>query len=386
MPRFITTAIFIFIALFNQSAMANPALDVPAIRLQAKSFILIDALTNEVLAEEKSDQSMPPASLTKLMTLYLVAEMIANGDLTLDEKVKISNKAWKTGGSRMFIEVGKLVQVEDLIKGVAVVSGNDASIALAEHIAGSEKNFVTLMNEKAKELGMSESNFTNATGLPNKNLYSSSSDIALLARALITNFPDFYTKYYSQKKFSYNNIDQLNRNKLLWVSNLKVDGLKTGRTDEAGFNLAVSAVKDDMRLIAVIFGTSSENARSREGEKLLRWGFRYFRRYHLYDPLTTLTSNRIWMGSQDTINLGVKNAVNMIVSRTKEYQVSVRIQISEYLRAPVEVGQKVGDLVVYNGQDEYGRYPLIALETVEQGDIFSRWMDWLGMHLKRLLG
>lgn len=379
------TAIIVF-AFLSQAATANPALDVPALRVQAKSFILIDSLSNQVLAESTSDESMPPASLTKLMTLYLVAEALAEGKLTIDEEVKISSKAWKTGGSRMFIEVGKRVQVEKLIKGVAIVSGNDASVALAEHIAGSEERFVELMNNKAAALGMDESSFTNVTGLPHKNLYSSSSDIALLARSLIRKFPNFYQKYYSQKKFSYNGIDQLNRNKLLWATAFKVDGLKTGRTDEAGYNLAVSAVKNDMRLIAVIFGASSENLRSREGEKILSWGFRYFRRYHLYDPLTTLTDNKIWMGVQDTIKLGVKDAVNMVVSRTNAHQVSVRVQTLEYLEAPIVAGQEVGELVVYIGENEHSRYPLIALETVSEGTFFPRMLDWIHLYINRLLG
>ena len=364
---------------------ANPILDLPAVRVQAKSFILLDNMTNQVLASSNPDQRMPPASLTKVMTLYIAADLLMKGSLSLDDQVRVSAKAWKTGGSRMFIEEGKQVSVGNLIEGIAVVSGNDASIALSEHIAGSEEKFVHLMNKKAAELGMKNTRFSNATGLPDVDLYTTAYDLSILSRSLINRFPHFYKKYFSQRRFSYNNINQLNRNKLLWTKSLDVDGIKTGHTNEAGFNLASSAVHGDMRLIVVVLGAPKESVRLRDSEKLLRWGFRYFRHYHLYDVLTPLTTARVWMGAQDMINLGVAHPVDIVISKEKTQRVNVHVQIQEFLQAPISIGQRVGELVVYTGQDEHSRYPLITLETVAEGGIFSRFFDWVLLNAHQLL-
>ncbi|KZZ19603.1 D-alanyl-D-alanine carboxypeptidase, partial [Oleiphilus sp. HI0080] len=270
----------LLLALFASSAASKPALIPAPPQVGASSYVLMDATTGEIIIEENANESLPPASLTKMMTAYIVESEIAQGNVSLTDEVPVSVKAWRTGGSKMFIKEGTKVLLEDLLKGVIIQSGNDASIALAEYLAGSEEAFADIMNQQAIQLGMTGSNFMNATGLPSDSHYSTAHDMALLAKAIIQHYPEQYAVY-KEKYFTYNNIRQPNRNRLLWRDK-SVDGLKTGHTEEAGYCLVSSAKRDDMRLISVVMGTSSEEARVKETQKLLNYGFRYYETTPLY--------------------------------------------------------------------------------------------------------
>jgi D-alanyl-D-alanine carboxypeptidase (penicillin-binding protein 5/6) len=271
----------------------------------AKAYILQDYDSQRIVAEKDSDQSIEPASITKLMTAYAVFMELKSGNISLEDSVTISEKAWRTPGSRMFIEVGKQVSVEDLLKGMIIQSGNDATVALAEYIAGSEDTFAALMNRHAEELGLTGSHFMNSTGLPDAEHYMSARDIALLAGQLIREFPEYY-QWYSQKEFTFNDITQYNRNKLLW-RDASVDGVKTGHTDSAGYCLVTSAKQGDMRLISVVLGTDSENARADASQALLNYGFRFFETHKLYDGGNQLATSRIWKGETESVSLGIDN-------------------------------------------------------------------------------
>ncbi len=268
---------FFFILLFNVQANAKNTILIPAApRVAAKSYILIDYNSGKVLANKNADEKLSPASLTKIMTVYVIFRELKNGHLTLDEKVTISKKAWQTPGSRMFVEVNKQVSIEDLLQGVIIQSGNDASVALAEHVAGDEATFAAMMNQHAERLGMSNSHFQNSMGLPSNNHYSTARDLAILTTAVINEFPEYY-KWDSQKEFTFNNITQPNRNKLLWRDK-SVDGVKTGYTADAGYCMVTSALREGMRLISVVMGTASVNARANESQSLLNYGFRFLKR------------------------------------------------------------------------------------------------------------
>ena len=279
---------------------AQPVIIPAPPEVAASSYILIDAESGRVIMEKNADQPLPPASLTKMMTSYVVEYEAERGKIKYTDPVLISVNAWRTGGSKMFVREGTTVSVEDLLKGIIIQSGNDASVAIAEHIAGSESAFADIMNQDAKVLGMNNTHFVNATGLPAQNHYSSARDLAILAKALITHFPEQY-KIYAEKYFTWNDIRQPNRNLLLWRDNT-VDGLKTGHTDEAGYCLVASAVRDGMRMISVVLGTTSEEARARETQKLLSYGFRYFETHHLYSPGVTLQDAQVWKGAVDTMS------------------------------------------------------------------------------------
>ncbi len=286
-----------------------PAQPVPHVvpsppKTAAEAYILIDYNSGKIIASQNADMRVEPASLTKIMTGYVVINELSNGNISLDDMVTISPKAWKMPGSKMFIEVGKKVSVHDLIKGMVIQSGNDASVALAEHIAGSEEVFAELMNKYAESLGMTHTHYMNATGLPNPDHYTTAEDLSILARALINKFPEEY-EWYAQKKFTFNGITQYNRNKLLW-QDPSVDGLKTGHTESAGYCLVTSAKRDDMRLISVVLGTDSAKQRIQESQKLLNYGFRFFETHKLYQAGQRLNDARIWEGQQDTVGLGLE--------------------------------------------------------------------------------
>ncbi|QEM83986.1 D-alanyl-D-alanine carboxypeptidase family protein [Halomonas binhaiensis] len=353
-------------------------------QLAAKSWILVDADSGRVIAEHNSDERLSPASLTKLMTAYLVERELERGNIKPDDMVPISEKAWRTGGSKMFVEVGTQVPVDELLHGIIIVSGNDASVAMSEYLAGGEAQFADLMNQHAAQLGMENTHFSNATGLPHDNHYSSARDLMRLARHIIRDYPDHYAMY-SQKTFNYNGIEQNNRNRLLW-RDPSVDGLKTGWTDDAGYCLVSSAKRDDMRLISVVMGTSSEEARAQETQKLLSYGFRYFETLKLYDQGAVLDTPRIWGGATDQLRVGVDQAVTMTVPRSRKDELTAKLNIDSDLDAPIAAGQKVGTMEVRLGDEVVGERPLVALEAVEEGGFFKRMFDKVHRFFSELVG
>ncbi|AQU82690.1 MULTISPECIES: D-alanyl-D-alanine carboxypeptidase family protein [unclassified Halomonas] len=342
-------------------------------QLAASSWILMDAHSGRILAEHNADERLPPASLTKLMTAYLVERELDRGTINLTDMVNISERAWRTGGSKMFIEVGDRVAIDDLLHGIIIVSGNDASVAMAEHLAGGEAPFADLMNQHASRLGMHNTNFQNATGLPGDNHYSSAHDMALLSQYIINDYPEHYA-IYSQRTFSYGGIDQANRNRLLW-RDPTVDGLKTGWTTEAGYGLVASAKRDDMRLISVVMGTSSEEARAQETQKLLSYGFRFFETMKLYERGAVLATPRVWGGETNELRVGVDSEVFMTLPRNRNEELRARLNLDADLQAPIAVGDSVGKLEVYLGEEMVGERQLVALESVEEGGLFKRFFD-----------
>lgn len=342
-------------------------------QLAASSWILMDAHSGRILAEHNSDERLPPASLTKLMTAYLVERELDRGTINLTDMVNISERAWRTGGSKMFIEVGDRVSVDNLLHGIVIVSGNDASVAMAEHLAGGEAPFADLMNQHASRLGMHNTNFQNATGLPGDNHYSSAHDMALLSQYIINDYPEHYA-IYSQRTFSFGGIDQPNRNRLLW-RDPTVDGLKTGWTTEAGYGLVASAKRDDMRLISVVMGTSSEEARAQETQKLLSYGFRFFETMKLYERGAVLATPRVWGGETNELRVGVDSEVFMTLPRNRNEELRARLNLDADLQAPIAVGDSVGKLEVYLGEEMVGERQLVALEGVEEGGLFKRFFD-----------
>lgn len=338
--------------------------------VSASSYILIDAESGYVIMQKNADQRLPPASLTKMMTSYVVEYEADRGKIKYSDPVLISVNAWRTGGSKMFVREGTTVSVENLLKGIIIQSGNDASVAIAEHIAGSESAFADVMNQHAKLLGMNNTHFVNATGLPAPNHYTSARDLAILAKALITHFPDQY-KLYAEKYFTWNDIRQPNRNLLLWRDST-VDGLKTGHTDEAGYCLVASALRDGMRLISVVMGTSSEEARARETQKLLSYGFRYFETHPLYSAGTTLQETEVWKGAVDTVALGLVEPVAVTIPRGQKDKLQATLEIDSLLQAPLAQGQVLGQLKVTLGDEVIAERPLVALQAVEEGGLFKR--------------
>jgi D-alanyl-D-alanine carboxypeptidase (penicillin-binding protein 5/6) len=339
----------------------------------AKAFVIQDFNSGRIIAEENADMPVEPASITKMMTAHIVFGELATGNLALTDMVTISEKAWRTPGSRMFVEVGKQVSVHDLLLGLIIQSGNDATVALAEHIAGSEETFAALMNRHAEEIGLKGSHFTNATGLPDEQHYMTARDIARLAALTIEEYPEFY-KWYAQKDFTFNDITQYNRNKLLWQDD-SVDGIKTGHTESAGYCLAASALKDGMRLITVVLGTSSENARIDASQSLLNYGFRFFETHKLYDAGTKLTTSRIWKGSTDTAMLGLDKALYVTIPRGQYKSLDASMSINNRIIAPVAAGQPLGTVQVKLGDEVIAEQPLVSLNAIGEGSIWQRITD-----------
>lgn len=355
--------------------------------LAAKSWILIDANTGKVLTEYDSDLQLPPASLTKMMTSYLVFEEISAGRLSLNEEVLVSENAWikggtKSGGSTMFLPPNEPATVSDLLRGVIIQSGNDASIALAEHVAGSEEAFADLMTQNAQRMGLANTNYWNSTGLPAEGHLTSAVDLSKLAQAIVVRHPQFY-KMYAEKEFEYNGINQPNRNQLLW-RDASVDGLKTGHTEEAGYCLVASAMRNDMRLISVVMGTASESIRTTESQKLLTWGFRYFSTHDLYSPSDSLAEAQVWEGKTDLISMGVAEDVQLTIPRGDEAALTAEILLPEDLRAPITEGQELGLIkVLYRGETLY-EAPLIAQHAIEQAGFFGRMWDRIRLFFTNL--
>lgn len=352
-------------------------------QLAAKSWILMDADSGEILAEQNADQRLPPASLTKLMTAYLVERELDRGSIALDDQVSISENAWRTGGSKMFVEVGEQVAVEDLLHGIVIVSGNDASVAMAEHLAGGETPFADLMNQHAARLGMNNSNFENPTGLPGENHYSSAHDMALLTQHIVNDYPEHYA-IYSQRNFTFGGIEQPNRNRLLW-RDPSVDGLKTGWTSEAGYGLVSSAKREDMRLISVVMGTDSEEARAQETQKLLSYGFRFFETMNLYERGAVLATPRVWGGDINEIRVGVDEEVTMTLPRNRNDELRARLNLNSDLQAPLGVGDEVGTLEIHMGDNVVGERRLVALEDVEEGGFFKKLLDQVRRFFSNLI-
>ena len=358
---------------------ANNAVPAPP-SVSATGYLLIDTDSDRVLAAQDAEQRLEPASLTKIMTAYVVFRELHSGSIKLSDQVLVSEKAWKTPGSRMFIEVNTRVSVEDLLKGMVVQSGNDASVALAEHVAGSEEAFANLMNDHAQRLGMFDTHFVNATGLPDPEHYTTPRDVTLVSEAMIREFPELY-KLYSVREFTYNDIRQKNRNELLW-RDTSVDGIKTGHTAAAGYCLVASAKRDGMRLISVVMGTDSEKSRARESLALLNYGFRFFETHRLYEADDRLTRARVWMGDREQVALGLERDLFVTIPRRQYDKLEARTEIDPQLQAPLSKGQKVGEVVVELDGEVITREPLVALENIPEGGIWRTVVDTVLMMLE----
>ncbi len=339
-------------------------------QLAAKSYLLFDHTSGKVLASKEPDLRIEPASLTKMMTAYIVSEELERGSVTLDEPVMVSAEAQAMPGSRMFIEAGTLVPLADLLRGLVIQSGNDASVALAEHIAASEAGFVDMMNRTAESLSMTATHFANASGLPDPEHYTTANDLALIASAIIREHPDVYALY-SEREFTYNDITQKNRNTLLWRDD-SVDGMKTGHTEAAGYCLVASALRDDMRLIAVVLGATSDKSRIAESQRLLNYGFRFYKTRKVYAAGEQISQARIWMGTQDNIGLGVAEDLYLTLPRDAFDNLQTTVEVADYLRAPMRIGQEVGRSVLSANDQIVSEVPLLALQKVEEGGIFLR--------------
>ncbi len=375
--RLIKSKFFCFFGLLLTLGAMMPAMAktiMPAVpEISGRAYVLVDYDSGRVLAEKAAHERMEPASLTKVMTVYIVLQEIKAGKLSLSDKVHISEKAWRTGGSRSFVKVNTQIELDTLLKGLIVQSGNDATVALAEHVGGSEEVFATIMNETAAKLGMKNTNFTNSTGLPGAEHYTTAYDMAILTKALIRDFPEHYS-WYSIKEFSHNGITQKNRNKLLWMDD-SVDGVKTGHTNAAGYCLISSAQKEGMRLISVLMGSASETSRARDSQKLLGYGFRFFETHKLYSPGQALTDARVWKGAVDSVKLGINDTVYVTIPRGEHKSLKASMQVQPKMMAPIGKGQQYGTMRVVLGEETLLEKPLIALQDVPEGGFFSRLVD-----------
>ena len=341
--------------------------------IKANSYLLQDYDSGKILVSKNIDQKISPASLTKMMTVHVVSAELVAGRISQDDEVLISEKAWKMPGSRMFIEVNKKVLLGDLLRGVIIQSGNDASVALAEYISGSEEVFAELMNKYASELGMTNSHFINSTGLPDEQHYTTAKDMAILAAALIRESPEIYALH-SVKEFTFNNITQQNRNKLLW-RDPDVDGIKTGHTEAAGFCLVASARKDNMRLISVVMGTDSEAARAKASQSLLGYGFRFFETQKVYGANENITSVKVWKGDVKELGLGINNDLYITFPRGQKNQLTTEFDLSDQYIAPLNKGDVQGNLKISLAENEVAEAKLIALQSVNEGSIIVRLKD-----------
>ena len=372
--------------MFSLTAVANVPLTealgngppIPAApKLQASGYLLIDATNGEVLVEHNADQPLPPASLTKMMTAYIAEREIAEGRASFDDKVPVSVKAWKTGGSRTFIREGTEVRLEDLLRGIIIQSGNDASVAVAEYIAGSEDVFADVMNQTAASLGMTNTQFKNSTGLPQEGHYTTAKDLGILASRTIKDFPDTYS-IYKEKNFTYNGIKQANRNSLLF-RDPTVDGLKTGHTEEAGYCLVASAERDGFRLISVVMGTASEKAREQETTKLMQYGFRYFSGQTVFEvgqPLPE-SSRKVWFGEAEAVELAPTESLYVTLPLGRESSIQATLDAPETLDAPLEAGAIVGTVKIMLGERVLAVSPVAVAQAVPEGGLFKRLMDFV---------
>ena len=352
----------------------------PPPALEAKAWLLLDVNSGQVLASQKADDRFEPASLTKLMTAYLAFGALKQKSLKPEQVVPVSTRAWKAEGSRMFIEPNKPVTVDELLRGMIIQSGNDASIALAEAIGGNEEVFAQMMNREAKRLGLANTNFTNATGLPNPQLHSTAQDLAQLVVALIRDYPEHYPLY-SQKEYRYNNITQSNRNRLLWLDPT-VDGVKTGYTENAGYCLITSARRGERRLISVVLGTASESARATESLKLLNWGFQFYDSVRLYARNQPVTQLRVWKGASDMVKAGFTSDLFVALPKGQGDKLKATVESLQPLLAPVSPGQRVATLKLELDGKPWRELPVVALEPVPVAGIFGRAWDTLRLLFK----
>ena len=346
-------------------------------KLQASGYLLVDATNGEILVEHNAEEALPPASLTKMMTAYIAEREITEGRISFDDQVPVSVKAWKTGGSRMFIREGTEVRLEDLLRGIIIQSGNDASVAVAEYIAGSEDVFADVMNQTAISLGMTNTQFKNATGLPQEGHYTTAKDLSILAARIIQDFPDTYP-IYEEKNFTYNGIKQANRNSLLF-RDPTVDGLKTGHTEEAGYCLVASAERDGFRLISVVMGTASEKAREQETTKLLQYGFRYFSGKTLFtagEPLPE-SARKVWFGEMESVDLAPTEPLYVTLPLGRESAIQATLDAPDTLDAPLEAGAVVGTVKIMLGERVLVESPVAVAEAVPEGGLFKRLMDFV---------
>lgn len=372
----------LILAAIVASAAAAAAAQMPQPpQVIGRSWIVADLASDQILAAENPDERVEPASLTKLMTAYLVFSALRERKIALAQPVAISERAWRAPGSRMFVQPGRAVTVEELIRGMVVQSGNDACIALAELVAGSEEQFVERMNREAERLGMKSTKFANASGLPNPRHYSSARDLHLLAAALIRDFPAEYATYYSQKEFRYNNITQPNRNRLLWLDPT-VDGVKTGYTEAAGYCLIASSRRAERRLLSVLLGSSSEAVRAQESQKLLNWGFQAFDAVRLYAAGDTVREIAVWKGAADRVKAGLARDLVVTVPKGQAERLKAELLAHAPLVAPVAAGQRVGVLRVALEGRIVGEYPLLAREAVAPAGLVGRAWDTLRLWLK----
>lgn len=384
---------FVLTSVLSTSVLANPVIPIPAKplpptvnpippTLDAKGYILLDVNSGKVIAEQNADNRLPPASLTKLMTMYVISSALKGGTIHLDDKVRISQKAWQTGGSRMFVKVNDEVPVRDLIQGIVVASGNDASVAMAEYLGGTEEAFSGLMNEQAKSIGMNNSHFVDSNGLPNEQHYTTARDLALLAQAIIKNYPEDY-RLYSQKWFVYNNIRQPNRNRLLWRLPY-ADGLKTGHTDEAGYCLVSSATKNGTRLVSVVMGAPNDSTRTEDSIRLLTYGFRFFETHKVYNAATALTQARVWKGAKKELPLGLNEDLYITLPSGQYKNLQVTIQLNEPIKAPINKGQAYGTLNINLNNQVLASKPLIALDNIPKGGIWRNLADSMNFGFHKL--
>lgn len=344
--------------------------------ISGSAYLLMDFDSKQILAQKNTDKQVEPASLTKMMTVYVIDNELRTGRLSLDDKVTISKKAWQAPGSRMFLNVNSEVPVSELLKGIIIQSGNDASIALAEHIAGSEEAFAELMNAYADILGMKDTHFVNASGLPHPQHVTTAHDLSLLAHAIIKNFPDTY-KIYSEKEFIFNGIKQQNRNRLLWRDD-KYDGIKTGFTDSAGYCIVASGSEPNMRLIAIVMGTQSDAARTEEANKLLAWGFRFFETNLVYKAGSKIKQARVWMGADKEINVGFAEDLYVTTPKGQYNHCNGTVHLVNPLTAPLQINEIIGTYVIQNHTNEViHEQPVVTLQSVKQGNILQRSRDFV---------
>ena len=368
---------FIIIIMLGNLAYASPI--PPAPNINAKAYVLMDFDSGMILASSNKELTLPPASITKMMTAYIAFTELKEKNVSLNEDVLVSKKAWKTGGSKMFIEVGKQIKFKDILQGVITVSGNDASVALAEHISGDENTFAIYMNQVAKNIGLINTNYTNATGLPNDSLYTTAEDIALLSRSLISNFPDLY-KLYSTKSFKFNDIKQYSRNKLLFIDD-NVDGIKTGFTNAAGYCLASSAKRGDRRLVAVVMGAPTPDGRIQSSRTLLEYGFRFFETHKLFKKDTEISKARVYGGEKSEVKFGVNQDSSVTIPRRQKKNLKYQYVIDKQLTAPISQNETIGFMHVKLNEKIVQTYKLTALESVNEGSLYRRTVDSLLMDL-----
>ena len=381
LSRFLRRFLFVLLIFAgNDPVIAATSLVPKSPDINARAWVLRDFQSGRLIAESNIDARLEPASLTKMLTAYVAFAELKEGNIALEDMVLVSEKAWKTTGSRMFIEVDKQVSVQDLLMGIIVQSGNDAAVTLAEYIAGNEGSFAGLMNQYAKRLGMTDSNFVNSTGLPHALHYTTARDLSILAVELIRDFPTLY-QWHAIRKFTFNNIEQSNRNNLLWRDD-SVDGIKTGYTQSAAYCLVASAKREDMRLVSVVLGSQSEKARAEQTQSLLNYGFRFYETHRLYGAGEKITSVRIWKGEKQQLAIGVKRDLFITVPRGQYKSLDAVVEIDANIIAPVTRGESKGRMTLSLGAKSLGEHPLVALESVPEGNLWRRLSDNIRMMLQ----